>query len=92
MGEANAEMRKAWDGPDGDIWAASADQYETRGAGHRRLLLQAAGMSGPGEVVGIDLSTARLANARVRSAAAGLELEAAPHRRVSAPLGGMTHR
>jgi ubiquinone/menaquinone biosynthesis C-methylase UbiE len=50
-------------------------------------------MSGPGEVVGIDLSTAMLANARVRSAAAGLELEGpAPHRHVSAPLGGMTHR
>ena len=95
MSEPNAEMRKAWDGPDGDIWAASADQYETRGAGHRRLLLQAAAiasgervldlgcgngastreaarMAEPGEVVGIDLSTAMLTNARVRSAAAGL--------------------
>ena len=95
MSEPNAEMRKAWDGPDGDIWAASADQYEARGAGHRRLLLQAAAiasgervldlgcgngastreaarMSEPGEVVGIDLSTAMLANARARSAAAGL--------------------
>ena len=83
MSGPNAEMRKAWDGPDGDIWAASADQYETRGAGHRRLLLQAAAiasgervldldlgcgngastreaarMAEPGEVVGIDLSTA----------------------------------
>ena len=88
-------MRAAWDGPDGDIWAASADQYETRGAGHRRLLLQAAAiasgervldlgcgngastreaarMAEPGEVVGIDLSTAMLTNARARSAAAGL--------------------
>lgn len=88
-------MRKAWDGPDGDIWAASADQYEIRGAGHRRLLLQAAAivagehvldlgcgngastleaarMAQPGKVVGIDLSTAMLANARARSAAEGL--------------------
>jgi len=88
-------MRKAWDGLDGDIWAASADQYEIRGAGHRRLLLQAAAiapgervldlgcgngastreaarMADPGPVVGIDLSTAMLANARARSAAAGL--------------------
>ncbi len=95
MSEPNAEMRKAWDGPDGDIWVASADQYETRGAGHRRLLLRAAAiasgervldlgcgngastreaarMAQPGEVVGIDLSTAMLTNARVRSAAAGL--------------------
>jgi SAM-dependent methyltransferase len=95
MSEPNADMRKAWDGPDGDIWAASADQYEIRGAGHRRLLLQAAAivsgegvldlgcgngastreaarMAAPGEVVGIDLSTAMLANARARSAAAGL--------------------
>jgi len=95
MSEPNADMRKAWDGPDGDIWAASADQYEIRGAGHRRLLLQAAAiasgarvldlgcgngastreaarMAEPGEVVGIDLSTAMLTNARVRSAAAGL--------------------
>jgi SAM-dependent methyltransferase len=95
MSEPNADMRKAWDGLDGDIWAASADQYEARGAGHRRLLLQAAAiasgervldlgcgngastreaaqMAEPGEVVGIDLSTAMLANARARSAAAGL--------------------
>jgi SAM-dependent methyltransferase len=95
MSEPNAEMRKAWDGPDGDIWAASADQYETRGARHRRLLLRAAAiapgervldlgcgngastreaarMAQPGEVVGIDLSTAMLTNARARSAAAGL--------------------
>src|SRR5215510_15014465 len=95
MSEPNADMRKAWDGPDGDIWAASADQYEIRGAGHRRLLLQAAAiasgervldlgcgngastreaarMAEPGEVVGIDLSTAMLTNARERSAAAGL--------------------
>jgi SAM-dependent methyltransferase len=95
MAEPNANMRRAWDGPDGDIWAASADQYETRGAGHRRLLLIAAGivsgervldlgcgngastieaarMADPGEVVGIDLSAAMLANARLRSEAEGL--------------------
>jgi SAM-dependent methyltransferase len=95
MSEANADMRKAWDGQDGDIWAASADQYETRGAGHRRLLLQAAAiasgervldlgcgngastreaarMAAPGDVVGIDLSRAMLANGRARSAAEGL--------------------
>src|SRR6476646_8277996 len=95
MSKPNADMRKAWDGLDGDIWAAAADQYETRGAGHRRLLLQAAAitsgervldlgcgngastreaarMSAPGEVVGIDLSTAMLTKARARSAAAGL--------------------
>jgi len=95
MSEPNADMRRAWDGLDGDIWAAAADQYETRGAGHRRLLLQAAAitsgehvldlgcgngastreaarMAEPGEVVGIDLSTAMLTNARARSAAAGL--------------------
>jgi len=95
MSEPNADMRAAWDGPDGDIWAAAADQYEVRGAGHRRLLLQAAAiasgervldlgcgngastreaarMAEPGEVVGIDLSTAMLTNARARSAAAGL--------------------
>jgi len=95
MSEPNAGMRKAWDGPDGDIWAASADRYENRGAAHRRLLLQAAAivsgervldlgcgngastleaarMAAPGEVVGIDLSTAMLANAGARGAAAGL--------------------
>ena len=95
MSEPNADMRKAWDGPDGVIWAAFADQYESRGAGHRRLLLEAAAISAgervldlgcgngastleaarmaePGGVVGIDLSTAMLVNARVRSAGAGL--------------------
>ncbi len=95
MADPNVDMRRAWDGLDGDIWAASADQYEARGAGHRRLLLQAAAitpgervldvgcgngastreaarMAEPGEVVGIDLSTAMLSNAERRSAAAGL--------------------
>ena len=95
MSEPNADMRRAWDGPEGENWAASADKYESSGAGHRRLLLQAAAiasgervldlgcgngastreaarMAEPGEVVGIDLSTAMLANARARSAEAGL--------------------
>src|SRR5262245_64456779 len=95
MSEPNADMREAGAGPDAVIGAASADQSEVRGAGHRRLLLQAAAiasgegvldlgcgngastreaarMADPGEVVGIDLSTAMLTNARARSAAAGL--------------------
>jgi len=95
VSEPNADMRRAWDGPEGENWAASADKYESSGAGHRRLLLQAAAiasgervldlgcgngastreaarMAEPGEVVGIDLSTAMLANARARSAEAGL--------------------
>jgi SAM-dependent methyltransferase len=95
MSQPNADMRKAWDGTDGDIWAASADQYEARAAGHRRLLLPAAAITSgervldlgcgngastleaariadPGDVVGIDLSTAMLTNARERGAAAGL--------------------
>src|SRR3954470_17219721 len=62
VSEPNAAMRKAWDGPDGDIWAASADQYEIRGAGHRRLLLQAAAIA-PGERV-LDLGAGTAAGTR----------------------------
>jgi SAM-dependent methyltransferase len=95
MSEPNAGMRKAWDGADGDIWVTFADQYEIRGAGHRRLLLEAAAiasgervldlgcgngastreaarLAAPAEVVGIDLSSAMLANAQTRSDAEGL--------------------
>lgn len=92
---ANEAMRQAWDGPEGESWAALADRFERARQGHRAVLLRAAGLvagenvldvgcgngastleaavaAAPGWVVGIDLSSAMLANARARAAAAGM--------------------
>jgi SAM-dependent methyltransferase len=81
MAEPNADMRKAWDGRDGDIWAASADQYEIRGAAHRRLLLQAAAI-GSGERVldlgcGNGASTLEAARMADPGAVVGIDLSSA---------------
>jgi SAM-dependent methyltransferase len=81
MSEPNAEMRKAWDGLDGDIWAASADQYETRGAGHRRLLLEAAAIASGERVLdlgcGNGASTLEAARMADPGDVVGIDLSAA---------------
>lgn len=92
---ANEAMRQAWDGPEGENWAALADKFERARQAHRAALLSAAGLAAgehvldvgcgngastleagvaaaPGRVVGIDLSSAMLAKARARAAAAEL--------------------
>ena len=74
-------MRKAWDGSDGDIWAASADQYEIRGAGHRRLLLQAAAIASGERVLdlgcGNGASTLEAARMAEPGEAVGIDLSTA---------------
>jgi SAM-dependent methyltransferase len=51
---------------------ASGERILDLGCGNGASTREAARMADPGEVVGIDLSTAMLSNARLRSAAAGL--------------------
>jgi SAM-dependent methyltransferase len=91
----NAEMASAWNGEEGEDWAARADRFDAASAAFDAGLLEAAGI-GPadrvldvgcgagvstravaraapdGHVTGIDVSGPLLAEARRRSAAAGL--------------------
>ena len=97
MPEPNVAMRKAWDGPDGDIWAASADQYETRGAGHRRLLLQAAAIASGERVLdlgcGNGASTREAARMAEPGEVVGIDLSAAmlTNARVRSAAAGLTN-
>jgi SAM-dependent methyltransferase len=91
----NAEMAGAWNGAEGEDWAARADRFDAASAGFDPALLEAAGIgaadrvldvgcgagistraaaraTSDGHVTGIDLSGPLLAEARRRSAAAGL--------------------
>jgi len=93
-GPANEAMRQAWDGAEGAQWSELAEGFERASTEHRAVLLraaalvppedvldlgcgngaltlQAAAAVAPGRVVGIDLSSAMLANGRARAAAAG---------------------
>ena len=97
MSDPNADMRRAWDGPDGDIWAASAEQYESRGAGHRRLLLEAAAIV-PGERVldlgcGNGASTIEAARMAAPGEVVGIDLSAAmlSNARARSAAAGLTN-
>ena len=91
----NAEMAGAWNGEEGEDWAARADRFDAASAAFDASLLEAAGIGAAdrvldvgcgagtstraaaraapdGHVTGIDLSAPLLAEARRRSAAAGL--------------------
>jgi SAM-dependent methyltransferase len=91
----NAEMAGAWNGEEGEFWAAHADRYDLASAAFDPALLaaarvgaadrvldvgcgagvstRAAARAAPaGHATGIDLSAPLLAEARRRSAAAGL--------------------
>jgi SAM-dependent methyltransferase len=97
MSEPNAGMRKAWDGPDGDIWAASADQYEIRGAGYRRSMLQAAAITSGERVLdlgcGNGASTLEAARMAAPGEVVGIDLSAAmlTNARLRGAAAGLTN-
>ena len=91
----NAEMAGAWNGAEGEDWAARADRFDAASAAFDPALLEAAGLGAAdrvldvgcgagvstraaarvataGHATGIDVSAPLLAEARRRSAAAGL--------------------
>ncbi len=91
----NAEMASAWNGEEGEDWAARADRFDAASAAFDPALFEAAGIGAAdrvldvgcgagvstraaarvavdGHATGIDLSAPLLAEARRRSAAAGL--------------------
>ena len=97
MSDPNADMRRAWDGPDGDIWAASAEQYESRGAGHRRLLLEAAAIVAGERVLdlgcGNGASTIEAARMAAPGEVVGIDLSAAmlSNARARSAAAGLTN-
>jgi SAM-dependent methyltransferase len=93
--DLNAEMASAWNGEEGEDWAARADRFDAASAAFDPALLDAAAVAAAdrvldvgcgagistraaarvavdGHATGIDLSAPLLAEARRRSAAAGL--------------------
>ena len=92
---SNTEAARAWDGGDGDFWAAHADRFDASlggydeplfaaaaigvsdhvldiGCGTGQTTREAARRAPGGTALGVDLSSAMLAVARVRAAGEGL--------------------
>jgi trans-aconitate methyltransferase len=54
---ANVEMAAAWDGAEGDHWAAHADRYEAIGPGYWQALLRAVPIRSDQTIVDIGCGT-----------------------------------
>jgi SAM-dependent methyltransferase len=77
---ANVEMAAAWDGAEGEQWAAHADRYEATGIRYGEALLGAAAVR-PGDTIldvgcGTGWSTLRLARMASAGSAVGVDLSA----------------
>src|SRR4051812_3181982 len=81
MAGANEEMRKAWDGPEGESWAEQAEQYDLISRAHRALLLAAAAIVTGEQVLdvgcGNGASTRDAARAVTPGSVVGIDLSTA---------------
>jgi SAM-dependent methyltransferase len=68
---ANVEMAKAWDGDEGDQWAADADHYEASGPRYGQRLLDAAGLTATDRVLDVGCGTGRSTRDAAQLAADG---------------------
>jgi SAM-dependent methyltransferase len=68
----NEEMRKAWDGPEGESWAAHAEQYEAVGRRQRARLLDAAALVSGERVLDIGCGTGASTREAGRAVAPGV--------------------
>ena len=71
MAIANVEMAAAWDGPEGEHWAAHAHRYEATGPGYWRALLEAVAVKPTAEVLDIGCGTGRSSRELARAASSG---------------------
>jgi SAM-dependent methyltransferase len=76
----NVEMAAAWDGPEGEHWAAHADRYEATGIRYAEALLRAAAVQ-PGDTIldigcGTGSSTIKLARLAPSGSVLGVDLSA----------------
>lgn len=68
---ANVEMAAAWDGAQGQHWAAHADHYEATTAGYRRSLLAAVPVDRDAAILDIGCGTGRSTRELARVASSG---------------------
>jgi SAM-dependent methyltransferase len=68
---ANVEMAAAWDGAEGDHWAANADRYESTSERYRELLVQPSRIGTGDSVLDIGCGTGRSSRDAARIAASG---------------------
>jgi SAM-dependent methyltransferase len=68
---ANTEQAKAWDGEEGEHWAAHAERYEHSSWRHRGLLLQAAAIASTDLVIDIGCGSGRATIEAARQARSG---------------------
>ena len=94
---ANVEMAAAWDGAEGEHWAAYADRYEATGTRYGQALLRAAAV-GSGDTVldigcGTGSSTRDLARMAPSGSVLGVDLSAKmlEHARTAAERDGLTN-
>ena len=59
MRVANPEMAAAWDGPEGEHWAAHAERYEQVSQPHRQRLVEAVPIATTASVIDIGCGTGR---------------------------------
>ncbi|HEX5018455.1 MAG TPA: SAM-dependent methyltransferase, partial [Actinomycetes bacterium] len=53
ISQANLEQAKAWDGPEGELWAARADQYDASVRAYHPKLMGAAAIEASDRVLDI---------------------------------------
>jgi SAM-dependent methyltransferase len=68
---ANVEMAAAWDGAEGDHWAAHADRYEATAPGYWRALLAAVPIDRDAAILDIGCGTGRSTRDLARVASSG---------------------
>jgi SAM-dependent methyltransferase len=68
---ANVEMAAAWDGPEGQHWAAHADHFEATTAGYRRALLAAVPIDPDSVILDVGCGTGRSTRDLARAAPSG---------------------
>ena len=70
----NTEQLKAWDGSEGDYWAANADQYDASVAPYHQALLDLAAIAPDDSVLDIGCGTGQTTRDAARIAASGTSL------------------
>ena len=94
---ANVEMAAAWDGAEGEQWAAQADRYEATGTRYGEALLRAAAVRPADRILdigcGTGWSTLELARMAISGSVLGVDLSSKmlQHARAVAERVGLTN-